>query len=287
MAFGGRRDGIAAFKRDPSTLAIEPIGPAGTKLGGGTRVAVGPQIEPAYGFAVDAGFVLLLRRWDPEGEVAWWGLVLQDDGGDPSLVDVGLWDMDVRVAQPLGGQRVGLIVAAAAAAKHKQPGRWQTLSVSDDGRLASVAVAVEVDDLVTTTNDTWHKAELSGERGWLVIRAGTRRPQGVFGGVRSAAGKATLLRPTDGLVVNVRNGAGPPRHRRGDRIYEPARRPQLVRMHNGTPVGAAVDLKWRGEWVGVSGMHANSAVVWSGSHFLCPFGNAEGANLLPIDCRPR
>lgn len=108
----------------------------------------------------------------------------------------------------------------------------------------------------------------------------------MFDGVRAAAGRASLLRPTDAVVGEVRNAAVPPPPGPNGTIFEALGRPTLVRTHQGQPVGRTLDLEWHGSRVGAIGMQVESAVFWSGTHFLYPFRSSRGANLLPIDCAP-
>jgi hypothetical protein len=281
----GSSGGVAVMKRDATTLLVQPIGFDALKTGKATTVSVPTGVEPIHLFSLEQGFVVLLRLWDWQGgRASWSAVMLERSGRAHPPVDIGLDGMDVRVAQPLDGQRVGLVVAAAAIAKTKAPGRWQTLTVPANGPIQSSPVAVSVDDLVTTTNDVWQAAALDGKRGWLVLREGARRQEGVFDGVRQAAAAATPLRPSDAIVATMKNGAVPPPRGAGRMIREARGRPMLVRTHRGKEIGQRLVPRWRGTTVGVSAMYIQSSIFWSGSHFIYPFRHGNEASLLPIDC---
>jgi len=283
----GPQGGVATWMSGASTLALQRLARDGTKVGAAASAQVGKGLEPKHVYPVDRGFVVLLLRWDSQnGVVAWEGMLYDSGGRAHEPVDIGLDGMVVRVGQPLDGHAVGLIVSAAYIAKQKQPGRWQTVTVGADGKLISVATAIAVDDLVTTTDDAFVPATLAGKRGWMVLRNDARRPDGVFGGTRVAAAHAAPLSPSDGLIGVMRNRARPPPRGRGGTIREALGRPTLVRMHKGKELGDRLALEWHGNPVGAVAMNIESLLFWSGTHFVYPFRGNAGACLLPIDCRP-
>ena len=287
-----RTGGLAAWQQVSGMLAVRPIAPDGSARGPVIPVAVGKEIEPHTMFATERGFVLLLLRWDYQHDDArWWGRVFGRDGRPAApAVDLGLAGMNLEIGQAIDGDRIGLVVVKADIAKHKQVGRWQTLIVGQDGIITSIPVAAAVDDLATTTDDVWEPAVLAGKRGWVVSRRGVRRPEGIFDGVRRPAAAALRLGAPDGLSAEVVNLAEPPGRngRMADgKIYEAMGRPALRRTQAGKSFGQLVPLHWRGNAVGTHAMNVDTALFWSGTHFLYPFhDDNDVAYLLPVNCRP-
>src|SRR5262249_44084189 len=158
-------------------------------------------------YALHGGFVVLLRLWEwQKHEAGWWGVWVGADGQPRRPpVELGMADMDIAVARAVDGQTLALVLRPAAIAPGRDPlpGRWQTIRAGDDGGLRSIATAVLVDDLVTTTEDSWEPARLRGEAGWVVLRSGARRPAGVFGGKRMRAEDAVLERAGEDIDFAV------------------------------------------------------------------------------------
>jgi hypothetical protein len=283
-----RTGGLAAWPQASATLAVRPIALDGSARGPVVRVAVGKEIEPYAMFATAPGFVLLLRRLDYQhGFRRWWGARVFGRDGRPAgpIIDLGLADMEVRVGQAIDAYRIGLIVAGAPIGKRTHTGRWQTLSVGPGGVITSTPIVAAVDDLVTTTDDVWEPAVLAGQRGWVVLRRGVRRPEGIFDGAREPAAAAVPLVPPDGVSAEVVNLAVPPPPRPGGTIFEAMGQPALRRTHAGEAFGQLVHLAWHGNPVGAYAMNVETALFWSGTHFLYPFHHDNGAYLLPVDCR--
>jgi hypothetical protein len=284
-----RTGGLAAWPEASATLAVRPVAPDGSARGPIVRVVVGKEIEPYAMFATERGFVLLLLRLDDQhGYRRWWGGRVFGRDGRPAgpAIDLGLADMEVRVGQTIDADRIALVVAGANIAKRKRVGRWQTLIVGHDGGITSIPFGVAVDDLVTTTDDVWEPAVLAGQRGWVVLRRGMRRPEGIFDGVRQPAAAAERLLPPDGVSAEVVNLAVPPPPGPDGTIFEEMGRPALRRTRAGEAFGKLVQLIWHGNPVGSYAMNVESALFWSGTHFLYPFHEDNGAYLLPVDCRP-
>jgi hypothetical protein len=284
-----RTGGLAAWPETSTMLAVRPIAPDGSARGPVVRVAVGKEVEPHAMFATGHGFVLVMLRLDSQhGYRRWWGGRVFGRNGRPAgpATDLGLADMEVRVGQALDADRIGLIVAGANVAKRNTVGRWQTLVVGHDGGISSIPSVVAVDDLVTTTDDDWQPAVLAGQRGWVVLRRGLRRPEGIFDGVRRPAAAALPLVPPDGVSAEVVNLAEPPPPGPDGTIFEAMGRPALRRTRAGEAFGQLAQLLRHGNPVGSYGMNVESALFWSGTHFLYPFHEDKGAYLLPVDCRP-
>jgi hypothetical protein len=278
----GARGGLAAWLSAETTLALRPLDASGATRAPATTVAVGTGYAPRLVYAVDRGFLVLLRLWDlRQGPVRWRGLLVAPDGSVlGSAVDLGLDGMDVLVGRALDGAAVGLILAPAFT---EAPWRWQTIAVDADGHLASTPIEVAVDDLGNTGQDRWVPAELDGRPGWVILRAGARRPDGVFAGARLPAGRAVLLGDDlSGAVVNL---ATPPPPGPGGTIYEAMAEPALVREHHGRRLGDATRLVVRGDAVGVTGMYLEIELAWTGSRFACTYIDEQTARLLPVNCR--
>jgi hypothetical protein len=139
---------------------------------------------------------------------------------------------------------------------------------------------VDVDDLGTLSTEAWEPAELAEERGWVVLREGALRPEGVFAGKRASSASASLLRPDDAVDAGVVNLAVPPPRGPNGTIYEALPRPALRRTRKGQPVGATLDLE-------ASGHGPSYDVAWSGTHFVYPHTDRRGdATLTAINCAP-
>lgn len=279
VEFGGT-GGLAAWKRDPSTLALQPLAPDGAARGRAVSVSNTGDLEPRHIFAIDRGFLVLLVHWDwRRGDARWWGIFVERDGSAPHPpMALGMADMDVKVGQRLGGDRVGLVLLAAAIAKQPPPARWQTLEVARDGRVSSTPIAVRLDDVLALP-DAWVPATLGGRRGWTI------GSDGVFEGVRAASAGALPLDP-DAVRAEVQNLARPNPPGPGGQIIESMASPALARSHAGRSLGAPTPLEVRGNPVGVTGFLMSGSLAWSGTHFVYSYSDRKVAALLPIDCHP-
>jgi hypothetical protein len=285
VAFG-RTGGLAAWKQNEATLALQALSADGALVGSTVTTPLEANLRVARVYALDRVFVVLLRLWDwQKHDVRWWGVVVSARG-EPlkGPVDLDMADMDIRVGQAPDGQRIALVLMPAdiAARRDSLHGRWQTVTLGAGGTLESKATKVSVDDLVTLGTEAWEPAALAGQRGWVVLRDGIVRPEGLFDGKRVSSAGAVPLRPKDGIVAKVYSTAVPPPRGPGGTIYEALPNPALRRTHDGKPAGAVLGLEARGT-------HASYEVVWSGTHFVYPwrqYGGTFVAMLSTIDCRP-
>ncbi|GAC1351440.1 MAG: hypothetical protein NVSMB1_04500 [Polyangiales bacterium] len=288
IGFGGSR-GVAVFYQRETMLAFQPIGLNGATVGAVRELVVSERLEPSFIFAIDRGFIVLLKRsGGASSDLSWWGVFIDHAGTViKPPVDLGQANLEVVVAQPLSSGEIGLILAPPSYAKAKHPAHWVTLTVDREGNIVSRPAAVMFDDLLQTSS-VWEPAAMNGKRGWVVSIDGARRPDGLFGGTRGPAAQAVLLRPNDVLEVQVWNGATPPPPSPGfhGRINEPFAQPVLTRTLAEKPVGEKVWLEWESGTPSHS-MYADPDVAFSGTHFLYPFyDNKNVGRLLPIDCRP-
>ena len=278
----GAAGGLAAWKREAATLALQPLALDGATRGAAVAVPVAADLQPKHVFALDRGFLVLLVRWDwRRGDASWWGVVA-DPGGRPARppADLGMAGMDVKLGQPLDGDRVGLVLLPAAIAKSPQPSRWQTLAVAPDGGIASTPVAVGIEDFISHhPDDDWVPAARAGKRGWSL------GPEGLYEGVRAPSAGALPLAP-GAVRAAVRNLARPNPRGPGGTIIESMARPALERTHAGRPLGPPTLLEVGGAPVGVTGFMMSGTLVWTGTHFLYAYADAQVAALLPVDCRP-
>lgn len=279
----GPASGLAAWKRDPATLALQPLALDGAPRGAAVAVPVAADIEPDHVFALARGFLVLLRRWDwQRNDARWWGLAVDDAGRSTRQpADLGMAGMDVKIGQPLDARRVGLVLLAAAIAPQPQsPSRWQTVTVAADGSITSTPVAVRVDDFISHyLDDAWIPATRNGKRGWSV------GAEGVFEGVRERSAGATPLVP-DAIQAAVQNLAQPIPARPGGMHIEPMARPAFIRTHAGRALGPPTELEVAGRGVGVMGFQMSGTLTWTGTHFVYSYRDASTARLLPITCRP-
>lgn len=286
----GARSGVAAWKSADDAVSVAPLRDDGAIAGASHTLAVAPDLRVESVRALGAGFLLLLLRWDlAKHDVRWFGVALSADGvARSSAVDLGMADMSIAAAQEADARRVVLLLRPAAIARATGlRGRWQTITIGDDGALASTPIAADVDDLLTTVpGEELEPARLDGAIGWIVSHAGGRRVDGVFDGVRRPAKDARPLRPDDAIEVEVRNGATPPPPGPGGRIYEPAAEPVLRRSHAGAPLGEALQLEVEGFPASRGGLYVEDEIAWSGSRFVYAYDRDGAARLLAIDCRP-
>lgn len=287
----GPMGGLAAWKPDPTTIALQSLASDASLRGGVVTVPTDSDRELSLIFPVDRGFVVILRRWDwQRSDVRWWGLVAGHDAKPLApAVDLGLASLDVRAGQAVDGGHVVLLASPAALSPPDARApldRWETLTIGDDGGLQSSGSDVQARDLVSTGGDVWEPARLGGEPGWAVLRDGALRPEGVFGGKRVSSAGALVRKPHDGVEGVAMNLARPPPPGPGNTIYEPVPRPALLRTHAGKPVGEVTLLQVR-----FDGMYMPGEIVWSGSLFVYPHrasssgGSSRVAALLPVDCR--
>lgn len=278
----GAAGGLAAWKRDPSTLALQPVAPDGATRGAAVSVPVAADLQPKHVFALDRGFLVLLVRWDwRRGDASWWGVVV--DGSARTArppTDLGMAGMDVKLGQPLGGDRVGLVLLPAAISRPQQASRWQTLAVARDGTITSTPVAVRIEDFISHhSDDDWVPAARAGKRGWSLGR------EGLYEGVREPSAGAIPLAP-DAVRAAVQNLARPNPPGPGGTIIESMARPALERTHAGRSLGPPTSLEVRGDPVGVTGFLMSGTLVWTGTHFLYAYTDDKLTALLPVDCRP-
>ena len=187
----GTAGGLAAFRQDEARIALQRLAADGAAVGAAVTVPLDAARSVDRIYALERAFIVLLRLWDwQKADVRWWGLVVSREGQprEPP-VELGLSDMDIRVDQTLDGQRVALLLMPAAIATKRASlrGRWQTLILGAGGALESKATEVNVDDLGTLSTEAWEPAELAGARGWVVLREGALRPEGVFAGKRASS----------------------------------------------------------------------------------------------------
>ncbi|MCA9657832.1 MAG: hypothetical protein KC486_05770 [Myxococcales bacterium] len=278
--------GLAAFRSAPATLSMRVVAADGALVGDLMTATIVDEGRPRWVFWLDPGFVVLVMDWDWRGARVAWSALLVRPGQPPTpAVDLGLDGMDVRVARALDRRSVGLIVQAAAISRADEPGRWQTIAVAEDGSIRSTAIAVDLDDLVTRTDERWAPAELDGARGWVAVREGEEPTEGVFAGRRVATDAAAARTDADAVVASIINGAVPPPRGPGGTIFEARGEPLLVRSRGADEVGEPLLMAWRGDVVGAVAMNVSTALFWSGSRFLYAYDGPKGAMILPIDCR--
>lgn len=127
--------GLAVWKPDPATLALQPLVRDGTRRGQMATLPLADGNEPDDVVALGGRFVVLVRRWDwQHDDVRWWGVVVDASGYAGPLVDLGLAGLDVDSARATSASEIVLTVSAAAIAKHPEtpPLRGQTLTVTGD-----------------------------------------------------------------------------------------------------------------------------------------------------------
>jgi len=281
------REGIVAWRQDEHTVAVRAIASRGSPLGERISIPVAKGAVPGQLFAIERGYLLLLHRWLQEtADSTWWGIVLSPKGKpEAAPVDVGLHGRRVFAGQPLGGDQVALLTNPAN--PEPRPAlHWQTLNASSKGGITSSTAKVALDRLVGKLDDSWAMAELDQQRGWVVLRDGTPRPYGAFGGVEQKTTEARPLIPDSAILAEVHNAAVPPPRGPKGTIYEALGMPMLERTHYGKRL-EPLFLEWHGSGTGVHGMNVDPHIFWSGTHFLRPFAEDGTLYILPVDCAGR
>lgn len=272
----GPDHGIATILSQEGEVQIQRIGLDGHKIGAAVAGKVDADTSPKYVFWMDGVFLILSqKRVLPNYEVSWFGMVFDENETLQQPTTIPFDGMDIIAVQKIGSHRLGVIAAPVTG----QPGdtRWYTVELSANGSLVSSPGAA-IDAAL------WKSAKLGDSRGWILAQDGQRGPMGVFGGVQKAAADAEVLDDEDTVNVKVENGAVPPA-RRGGVIRHALGQPLLVRMHQGQALGRKLLTSWHGTTVGAHSMNIQRNIFWSGTHFLYPYHDRMGINILPIDCK--
>ena len=131
--------GLAAWKSGPAAISLQAISADGVKVGTGTTIVVAEALEPHVVYAVDGGFVVLVRRWEWQTkDLAWYGIVVNHGGTTATgALDLQLSDLDIIAAQ-VTGARIALTVGPGSLSKNpQQPVRGHTLEISPAGITSS------------------------------------------------------------------------------------------------------------------------------------------------------